>query len=65
MVFPDGSDLVAGPREATGFVLVVVLGLLWLADRAGRKRNRPTFVPRAWVTEFHAAPVPREPQLVG
>jgi DNA-binding transcriptional regulator YiaG len=47
--------------EATGLVLAIVLGLLWLADRAGRSRDRPTFVPREWVTEFHAAPPPREP----
>jgi hypothetical protein len=65
LVFPDGSDVVARPPEATGLVLIVVLDILWLVDRASRKRDRPTFVPREWVTEFHAAPADREPQLVG
>jgi hypothetical protein len=65
VVFSDGSDVVARPPEVTGLALVIVLGLLWLADRAGRKRDRPTFVPREWVTEFHAAYPPREAQPVG
>ncbi|HYM56171.1 MAG TPA: hypothetical protein VES97_12480 [Solirubrobacteraceae bacterium] len=65
LVFPDGSDVVARPPEVTGLALVVVLGLLWLADRAGRRRDRPTLVPREWVTEFHAASPPEEAQLVG
>jgi hypothetical protein len=64
LVFPDGSDVVARPPETTGVVLVIVLALLWVADRAGRRRDRPTFVPREWVTEFHAAPPPREAELV-
>lgn len=64
LVFPDGSDVVARPPETTGVVLLVVLALLWVADRAGRRRDRPTFVPREWVTEFHAAPPPRQPELV-
>jgi hypothetical protein len=64
LVFPDGSDVVARPPEVTRLVLAIVVGLLWLADRASRKRDRPTFVPREWVTEFHAAPPPREVQLV-
>jgi hypothetical protein len=63
-VFPDGSDMIARPPEASGLVLVIVAGLLWLADRAGRRRDRPTFVPREWVTEFHAAPSRRESELV-
>jgi hypothetical protein len=65
LVFPDGSDVVARPPEADGLALVVVLGLLWLADLVARKRDRPTFVPREWVTEFHAAPARREAGLVG
>ncbi|MGA2471541.1 MAG: hypothetical protein ABSG64_12745 [Solirubrobacteraceae bacterium] len=64
LVFPDGSDVVARPPEAVGLVLVIVLGLTWLADWIGRSRDRPTFVPREWVTEFHAAPARREAELV-
>ncbi len=41
-----------------------VLGLLRLADRAGRERDRPTFVPREWVTEFHAAPAGHDSELI-
>lgn len=55
IVFPDGSDVMARPPAATGAALLVVLSLLWLADHLRRKRDRPTFVPREWVTEFHAA----------
>jgi hypothetical protein len=55
IVFPDGSDVVARPPTASGLVLLAVIGLLWLADHIRRKRDRPTFVPREWVTEFHAA----------
>jgi hypothetical protein len=55
IVFPDGSDVVARPPTASGPVLAVVIGLLWLAEHIRRKRDRPTFVPREWVTEFHAA----------
>jgi hypothetical protein len=64
LVFPDGSDVLARPPEVTGLALAVVLGLLWLADRASRRHDRPTFVPREWITEFHAASPPREVQLV-
>lgn len=64
IVFPDGSDVLARPPAAHGLALVVVLGLLWLADHLRRKRDRPTFVPREWVTEFHAAGANRNPQLV-
>jgi hypothetical protein len=63
VVFPDGSDLVARPPRATGFIRYVVLAALSVADRASKRRDRPTFVPREWVTEFHAAPK-KEPELV-
>jgi len=59
IVFPDGSDVVARPPTASGPALLVVLGLFWLADRLRSKRDRPTFVPREWVTEFHAASEPK------
>lgn len=65
LVFPDGSDVFARPPEMTGLALALVVGLLWLADRTSRKRDRATFVPREWVTEFHAAPAQPGPQLVG
>ena len=55
IVFPDGSDVVARPPAASGPALLLVMGLLWLAEHIRRKRDRPTFVPREWVTEFHAA----------
>jgi len=64
LVFPDGSDWVARPREQKGLALLLLLGLLWLVDRASKKRDRPTFVPREWVTEFHPAPSDRQPELV-
>jgi hypothetical protein len=65
LVFPDGSDVVARPPAAAGVLLAVLVLGSWLVERASRKRDRPTFVPRAWVTEFHAAPGAREPELVG
>jgi hypothetical protein len=65
LVFSDGSDVVARPPEADGLALVVVVSLMWIADWVGRKRDRPTFVPREWVTEFHAAPARREAEFVG
>jgi len=49
-------DVVARPPEVAGILLGFVLVALWLADRASKNRDRPTFVPREWVTEFHAAP---------
>jgi hypothetical protein len=64
LVFPDGSDVVARSPEVTGLMLLVVRGALWLADRVSRRRDQPTFVPREWVTEFHAAPAEREAELV-
>lgn len=55
IVFPDGSDVVARPPTASGPALFFVSSLLWFAEHIRRKRDRPTFVPREWVTEFHAA----------
>lgn len=65
LVLPDGSDVVARPPDAKGVVLLLIVGLAWLLDRASKKRDRPTFVPREWVTEFHAAATDREPEAVG
>lgn len=64
IVFSDGSDVVARPPAATGLVLLALLGIFWLADHIGRKRDRPTFVPREWVTEFHASQTKGEKELV-
>jgi hypothetical protein len=55
IVFPDGSDVVARPPTASGPALLFVSGVLWFAEHVRRKRDRPTFVPREWVTEFHSA----------
>lgn len=63
LVFPDGSDVVARPPEMTGLALQLTHVLIWLADRLGRTHDRPTFVPREWVTEFHAARIENEPEL--
>jgi hypothetical protein len=65
LVFPDGSDVVARPPDAKGILLLLILGLSFLLGLASKKRDRPTFVPREWVTEFHAAPSAREPEPVG
>jgi hypothetical protein len=64
IVFPDGSDVVARPPSSTGMALFVVLGLLWIADLLRKKSDRPTFVPREWVTEVHSAGLAETPQLV-
>jgi hypothetical protein len=64
VVFPDGSDLVARPPEQNGATLLVVLALLWMADLVRRRRDRPTFVPRDWVTEYHAADLGRSRSYV-
>jgi hypothetical protein len=55
IVFPDGSDLVWRPPEAKGFSLHLSATLLWMADHVQPKRDRPTFIPRIWVNEFHSA----------
>jgi len=59
IVFPDGSDVVARPPTSSGAALMVVTSLLWLAEHIRRRRDRPSFVPREWVTEFHAASNPK------
>jgi hypothetical protein len=62
LVFPDGADVVARPPVGHGFALALAVRLLAVAELFGRRRDRPTFVPREWVTEFHAARTDREPQ---
>jgi hypothetical protein len=52
IVFPDGSDVLARPPAVSGATLLFVHGLPWLAEHLRRKRDRTTFVPREWVTEF-------------
>jgi hypothetical protein len=59
IVFPDGSDVVARPPTSSRAALMVVTSLLWLAEHIRRRRDRPSFVPREWVTEFHAASDPK------
>lgn len=54
LVFPDGGNLVARPPEDGGIVAALILSLLRIAKRSGRRRDRPTFLPLEWVTEFHA-----------
>lgn len=55
LVFPDGSDVLARPPAHRGVSLLFAALLVRLADRLLSARDRPTFVPRDWVTEFHAA----------
>jgi hypothetical protein len=64
VVFPDGSDIVARPPENHGLGLLILLLLLGIADLLRRKRDDATFVPREWVTEFHAAGSRGDPQPV-
>jgi hypothetical protein len=64
LVFPDGSDIVARPPDTHGLGLLIVLLLLGIADFRRRKRDDATFVPREWVTEFHAAGSRGEPQPI-
>ncbi|MGA2165164.1 MAG: hypothetical protein ABSH36_11935 [Solirubrobacteraceae bacterium] len=64
LVFPDGSDVLARPPAHRGFAPLFAATLVRLADRLLRARDRPTFVPREWVTEFHAARVAGDPPRV-
>ncbi|HEY3866681.1 MAG TPA: hypothetical protein VGL54_11435 [Solirubrobacteraceae bacterium] len=64
LVFPDGSDIVARPPAGHGLALLLAVRLLAIAEVFGRGRDRPTFVPREWVTEFHAAPSAGGPQAL-
>ncbi len=65
LIFPDGSEAVSRPPDAR-FLMFLGLAVAWLAERtAGRRRaEAPRFVPREWVTEFHAAPDSRAPAPV-
>ena len=65
LVFPDGSDVVARPPDAKGVLLLLIVALALLTRLASKKGDRPTFVPREWVTEFHAAPPKHDPEPVG
>jgi hypothetical protein len=56
LVFPDGSNLVAQPPRDRRLLRSLAVGLLRLADATHKRGDRPTFVPREWVTQFHAAP---------
>ncbi len=64
IVFPDGSDLLMRPPTGHGLVLLLAVRLLAIAELFGRGRDRPTFVPREWATEFHAARATYGPQAV-
>jgi len=64
LVFPDGSDLLMRPPARQGLALLLAVRLIAIAELLGARRDRPTFVPREWVTEFHAARDAREPQMV-
>jgi hypothetical protein len=64
LVFPDGSDLLMRPPASHGLALLLAVRLIAIAELLGARRDRPTFVPREWVTEFHAARDAREPQTV-
>ena len=63
LVFPDGSDLLARPPAGHGLGLLLAVRLIAIAELLGARHDRPTFVPREWVTEFHAARDAREPRL--
>jgi hypothetical protein len=64
LVFPDGSDILARPPISHSFASVLAIRLLAVAQLFGSRQDRPTFVPREWVTEFHAAGDARGPQAV-
>jgi hypothetical protein len=63
IVFPDGSDVVWRPPDVKGLAFAILVGVLWVAEHIRRKRDRPTFVPREWVTEFHAASSSTRPKV--
>jgi hypothetical protein len=62
LVFPDGSDLLMRPPAGHGLALSLAVRLIAVAELFGARRDRPTFVPREWVTEFHAARPASVPQ---
>jgi hypothetical protein len=64
LVFPDGSDIVARPPDNHGLGMLILVLLMGVAAFLQRKRDDATFVPREWVTEFHAAASRGEPQPV-
>jgi len=64
LVFPDGSDLLMRPPAGHGLALLLAVRLIAIAELLGARRDRPSFVPREWVTEFHAAGDARDPQPV-
>jgi hypothetical protein len=64
LVFPDGSDIVARPPDNHGLRLLMLVMVLGIADVLRRRRDKAMFVPREWVTEFHAAGSRGEPQPV-
>lgn len=64
LVFPDGSDVLARPPAHHGLAPLFAAALVRVADRLLRARDRPSFVPREWVTEFHAAHVADGPSVV-
>ena len=64
LVFPDGSDLLMRPPASHGLALLLAVRLIAIAELLGARRDRPSFVPREWVTAFHAARDAREPQTV-
>lgn len=55
LVFADGSDILARPPAGHGLAQLLAVRLLAIAELLGGRRDRPTFVPREWVTEFHGA----------
>jgi hypothetical protein len=64
LVFPDGSDLLMRPPAGHGLALLLTVRLIAIAELLGHRRDRPAFVPRDWVTEFHAARDANEPQAL-
>jgi hypothetical protein len=52
------------PPTGHGLALLLAVRLIAIAELLGARRDRPSFVPREWVTEFHAARDAQEPQTV-